>query len=156
MWNLVHWFWSGIKLRPPALGAQVLATGPPGKSHLHVILICISLMTYDMKHLFICFFCFLYISFGGFPGVSVGKESASNGDRLQCRRPGFDPWVREILWRKKSQPTPYFCLGNHMDRGSWWATVHGVTRVGHDLVTKPPPAPYFLDERSVHVFCLFF
>ena len=26
-----------------------------------------------------------------------------------------------------------------MDRGAWWATVHGVTRVGHDLATKPPP-----------------
>ena len=24
-------------------------------------------------------------------------------------------------------------------RGAWWAIVHGVTRVGHDLVTKPPP-----------------
>ena len=22
---------------------------------------------------------------------------------------------------------------------NWWATVHGVTRVGNDLVTKPPP-----------------
>ena len=28
-----------------------------------------------------------------------------------------------------------------MDRGAWQATVHGVTRVGHDLVTKPPPPP---------------
>ena len=26
-----------------------------------------------------------------------------------------------------------------MDIGAWWATVHGVTRVGHDLATKPPP-----------------
>ena len=26
-----------------------------------------------------------------------------------------------------------------MDRGAWKATVRGVTRVGHDLVTKPPP-----------------
>ena len=26
-----------------------------------------------------------------------------------------------------------------MDRGAWQATVHGVTRVGHDLLTKPPP-----------------
>ena len=26
-----------------------------------------------------------------------------------------------------------------MDRGAWQATVHGVTRVRHDLVTKPPP-----------------
>ena len=24
-----------------------------------------------------------------------------------------------------------------MDRGTWQATVHGVTRVGHDLATKP-------------------
>ena len=23
-----------------------------------------------------------------------------------------------------------------MDRGAWWATVHGVRRVGHDLGTK--------------------
>ena len=27
-----------------------------------------------------------------------------------------------------------------MDRGAWRATVHGVTRVGHNLMTKPPTA----------------
>ena len=26
-----------------------------------------------------------------------------------------------------------------MDRGAWQATVHKVTRVGHDLATKLPP-----------------
>ena len=26
--------------------------------------------------------------------------------------------------------------------GAWWATVHGVARVGHDLATKPPPPQY--------------
>jgi hypothetical protein len=26
-----------------------------------------------------------------------------------------------------------------MDRGNWQATVLGVARVGHDLITKPPP-----------------
>ena len=26
-----------------------------------------------------------------------------------------------------------------MDKGAWRATVHGVTRVGHGLVTKLPP-----------------
>ena len=25
---------------------------------------------------------------------------------LQCGRPGFDPWVRKILWRRKWQPAP--------------------------------------------------
>ena len=28
-------------------------------------------------------------------------------------------------------PFQYFCLLNSMDRGAWWATVHGVTRVRH-------------------------
>ena len=30
----------------------------------------------------------------------------------------------------------YSCLENLMDRGAGWATVHGVARVGYDLVTK--------------------
>ena len=36
-------------------------------------------------------------------------------------------------------PLQYSCLGNPMDRGAWWPTVRGVTKVRHDLVTKPPP-----------------
>ena len=35
-----------------------------------------------------------------------GKEST-----CQCRRPGFDPWVRNIPWRRKWQPTPVFLPG---------------------------------------------
>ena len=27
-------------------------------------------------------------------------------------------------------------LGDPMDRGAWWGVVHGVVKVGHDLVTK--------------------
>ena len=30
----------------------------------------------------------------------------------------------------------YSCLENPMDRGAWQATVHGVTGVRHDFVTK--------------------
>ena len=30
-----------------------------------------------------------------------------------------------------------------MDRGAWWATVLGVVRVRHDLVTKPPPYTFY-------------
>ena len=29
-------------------------------------------------------------------------------------------------------PFQYFCLEDSMDRGAWWATVHGSQRVGHD------------------------
>ena len=30
----------------------------------------------------------------------------------------------------------YSCLGNPMDRGAWWATVHGVSRVRCDIAPK--------------------
>ena len=33
----------------------------------------------------------------------------------------------------------YSCLENPRDKRAWQATVHGVTLVGHDLATKPPP-----------------
>ena len=29
-------------------------------------------------------------------------------------------------------PLQYSCLKNSMDRGAWWATVHGLQRVRHD------------------------
>ena len=29
-------------------------------------------------------------------------------------------------------PLQYSCLENLMDREAWWATVHGVARVGYD------------------------
>ena len=34
-----------------------------------------------------------------------------------------------------------------MDRGTWWATAHGVVKVGHDLAAKPPVS---LAHRSLH------
>ena len=37
---------------------------------------------------------------------------------------------------ENGNPLQYSCLENPMDRGAWWATVHGVARVGHDLATK--------------------
>ena len=42
----------------------------------------------------------------GFPGSSEGKSIC-----LQCRRPGFDPWVRKIPWRRERLPTPVFMPG---------------------------------------------
>ena len=48
----------------------------------------------------------------------------------QCRRRRFNAWVGKIPWRNKWLPTPVFLPGNFMDRGAWWATVHGVTNSG--------------------------
>ena len=29
-------------------------------------------------------------------------------------------------------PLQYSCVENSLDRGAWWATVHGAARIGHD------------------------
>ena len=42
----------------------------------------------------------------GLPSSSDSKESA-----CKCRRPGFDPWVGKIPWRRKWQPTLVFLPG---------------------------------------------
>ena len=42
---------------------------------------------------------------------------------------------QEDPWRKKWQPTPLFLPGDSMDKGTWQATVHGVTRLGPDWMT---------------------
>ena len=46
---------------------------------------------------------------GKWPGGASGKEPA-----CQCRRhkrPGFDPWVEKIPWKRTRQPTPIFLPG---------------------------------------------
>ena len=57
----------------------------------------------------------------GFPGGASGKESL-----CQCGRLRFNPWVGRSPGGRNDNPVHYSCLGNPMDKGSWWATVHGV------------------------------
>ena len=40
------------------------------------------------------------------------KGSDGKSVCLQCQRPGFDPWVGKIPWRRRRQPTPGFVPGN--------------------------------------------
>ena len=42
----------------------------------------------------------------GLPGVSDSKSIC-----LQCGRPGFDPWVGKVPWRRKWQSTPVLLPG---------------------------------------------
>ena len=66
----------------------------------------------------------------GFPGGSEGKESSCNAGDL-----GLIPGLRRSPGGGHGSSLQYSCLENPMDRGAWWATVHAVTRVGHDLAT---------------------
>ena len=73
----------------------------------------------------------------GFPGGSTGKESACNaGD------PGSIPRLGRSPREENGHPLQYSCLGNPKDREAWWAIVHEVTRVWHNLVAKSLPPPY--------------
>ena len=59
----------------------------------------------------------------GSPGGSDGEESAcSAGDPGSILGSGRPPG------EGNGNPLQYSCLGNPMDRGAWWATVHGVSK----------------------------
>ena len=73
----------------------------------------------------------------GFPGGSVGKESTCKaGEAGAARDLGLIPGLGRSPGGGNGNPLQYSCLGNPMDRGAWWATVNGVTRVRHNLATK--------------------
>ena len=66
----------------------------------------------------------------GFPGGSVVKKlpvSAGNArDKDSIPGLGGSPGVGN------DNLLQYSCLENSMDRGAWWATVHGPQRIGHN------------------------
>ena len=58
------------------------------------------------------------------PGIKSGS-SALQADSL--------PTIQSLGWEDppgegNGNPLQYFCLGNPIDRGTWWATVHGVAK----------------------------
>ena len=46
----------------------------------------------------------------------------------QCRRGVFDPQSGKSSGEGNGNPLQNSCQGNPMDRGAWWATVHGVAK----------------------------
>ena len=59
----------------------------------------------------------------GFPGSSVVKNPFAN-----ARDVGSIPGSGRPLGGGNGNPLQYFCLGNPMDRGVWWAVIHGVSK----------------------------
>ena len=67
--------------------------------------------------------CVQSIPLIGVPRGSDGKESACNaGD------PGLNPGLERSLGEGNDNLLQCSCLENCMDRGFWWATVHGITK----------------------------
>ena len=60
---------------------------------------------------------------GHFPGGPEVKASACNAGDL-----GSIPGLGRSPGEGNGNPLLYSCLENPMDRGAWWATVHGVAK----------------------------
>ena len=61
------------------------------------------------------------IKYLGFLGGSGGEESVCNAGDL-----GLIPESGRSPGEGNGNPLQYPYLGNPMDRGAWWATVHGI------------------------------
>ena len=61
-----------------------------------------------------------HTTFWGFPDGSNSKESTCNAGDL-----GSIPGLRSYPGKGNDNPLQQSCLENSMDRGVWWATVHG-------------------------------
>ena len=67
----------------------------------------------------------------GFCGGSVVKKLPANaGDA------SLIPGLGGAPGEGNGNPPQYSCLGNPMDRGAWWVTVHGVAKESGMSVTK--------------------
>ena len=67
----------------------------------------------------------------------IVAQSVKTLPAMQETQVRFLGW-EDPLEKEMATASSYSCLENPMDRGAWKAIVHGVTRVGHDLATKPP------------------
>ena len=60
----------------------------------------------------------------------VKNPPANAGD---IRDMGSVPGSERSPGEGKGNPLQYSCLQNPMDRGAWWATVHGTTKIQKEL-----------------------
>ena len=92
----------------------------------------------------------------GFPGGSDGRIC------LQCGRPGFDPWVWNIPWRREQQPTPVFLPGESHGQRNLVGYIQsmGLQRVGplfcaavqdsQHFLTRGGPSPTLAEHPGSH------
>ena len=62
-------------------------------------------------------------AFRGFPSDSEVKNLPDTAEDV-----GPIPGLGRSPRKGNGNPCQYSCLGNPMNRGAWWSTVHGVTK----------------------------
>ena len=81
------------------------------------------ILTYVRWYLTVVLICFS-------GGSGVKNLSANAGDM------GLIPGLGRSPGEGNGNQLQYSCLAWPMDRGAWWAAIHGIAGVRHDLVTK--------------------
>ena len=66
--------------------------------------------------------CVCVHTYMGFPGGSVVKNLPAKAGDV-----GLIPGLGRSPEKGNGNVLQYYCQGNPMDKGAWWATVHGVT-----------------------------
>ena len=121
-----HWKWlrGAQRFQICLAGGQ----GKPRRSYWNVLVSeergsiqkC-SVITKTLEETFTNLLCWL--KHQGFPGGSDGRESVCSSGEL-----GLIPGSWRSPWEENGKPLQYSYLENPMDRGVWWATIHGVAK----------------------------
>ena len=101
--------WFGVLFCSEGSSTVIVSLQVPGRNHLLLFTLA---DTVSLPLIFLC-------------GPSA-KESI-----CQCRRHkrhGFDPGLERSSGVGNDNPLQHSCLENPMDRGAWWATVHGAAK----------------------------
>ena len=77
--------------------------------------------------------------------LAMQETACNEGDMGSILRLGRSPG------EGNGNSLPDSGLGSPLGRGAWQARVHGVTRLGHDLATRPPPPMKTIGLWASHV-----
>ena len=100
-----------------------------------------------------------------YPGFSDDKDSACNaGDQGSIARSGRSPgssterlhfhFSLSSTGEGNGNPLQCSCLKNPMDRGAWWAIVHGVAKdPTQGLIFSPFKQLWFYIKQTFHSVC---
>ena len=105
-----------------------------------------------LKNWNICLYCWVVILLYGASQVAVVKKLPANAGDIKDM--GSLPESGRFPGVGNSNPLQSSCLENAMERGAWWATVHGVTE--SDMTERLSSPHFFIlgwPKNSFGFFC---
>ena len=129
----LFYFWR-LEVQNQGIGRAILSLKFLGKNLFHALLIPSGVASSP------CFFCFCFLALdASLPSLGLHWWTSGKESVCQCRRQGFDPWVRKIPWSRQWQPTLEFLPGESCGHRSLAGCSPWGCRVGHDWVTEHTP-----------------